>query len=342
MRTFRRTAVTTALVGLLLPWAPPSRAEPGPVGAKDLPHLTAELQVVTARAQALLDGLDRAVAADVGLRVAYDRAQQARADAQLALDVRAREVYMEAPALPVASWLDPFTAPDLAVLAHAGERAALQVDGNLVAAVTSRGRQLDALQQRADAFRRRLMPTVRAVLAEQDRARALLAQAEALAAAEHAAAVQQQLAAQRALLDQVSTTTALALTPGQQDRARQALALEAPVVSLLEATGSGIPAGYTPTGEVITGIASWYGPGFVGNPTASGAPYDPERLTCAHQTLPLGTVIHVIANGRAVNCLVDDRGPYAGGRVLDMSRAGSRALGYSGLASVTIEVLVHV
>ena len=53
-------------------------------------------------------------------------------------------------------------------------------------------------------------------------------------------------------------------------------------------------------------------------------------------------MLHVSANGLSVNCLVNDRGPYVGDRVLDMSRAGSRALGYDGLAQVTIEVLVPV
>ena len=111
------------------------------------------------------------------------------------------------------------------------------------------------------------------------------------------------------------------------------------MIALLERTGTGYPAGYAPTGQTIAGTASWYGPGFVGRATASGAPYDPERLTCANKELPLGTVIRVSANGRAISCLVNDRGPYVGDRILDMSRAGSRALGYDGLASVVIEVL---
>ena len=92
----------------------------------------------------------------------------------------------------------------------------------------------------------------------------------------------------------------------------------------------------------MRGTASWYGPGFVGSPTASGAPYDPEKLTCAHKELPLGTVLRVTGNGRSVSCLVDDRGPYAGDRVLDLSRAGARALGYDGTAEVVAEVLTPV
>ena len=58
--------------------------------------------------------------------------------------------------------------------------------------------------------------------------------------------------------------------------------------------------------------------------------------------LPLGTVIRVSRAGLAVSCLVNDRGPYVADRILDMSRAGSRALGYSGVATVTIEVLAPV
>ena len=77
----------------------------------------------------------------------------------------------------------------------------------------------------------------------------------------------------------------------------------------------------------------------MGSPTATGAPYDPERLSCAHKSLPLGTIVRVSANGRAISCLVNDRGPYVEPRILDLSRAGSRALGYDGVQQVTVEVL---
>ncbi len=342
MRALPRTAVTAALVGLLLPWSAAGHAQPRTVTSKDLPHLTAELALVTAHAEQLSAELDRAAAQDGGLRVAYGRAEQARVEAQHVLDVRAREVYIASSSMPLGSWVSRMADPDLQNLAHKGEVAALEVDHGLVDDVTSRTKQLAALQRQADAFRRRLLPQVRAVLAEQDRARTLLAQAEALAAAEHAAEVQAQLEAQRALLDDLSTRTTLVLTPGQTARARRALLREEPVVQLLEASGPAYPFGYAPTGVVLEGDASWYGPGFVGNPTASGSPYDPERLTCAHKTLPLGTVIRVSRAGLAVSCLVNDRGPYAGDRILDMSRAGSRALGYSGVARVVIEGLAPV
>lgn len=339
MRALRRTAVTAALVGALLPWAGPGAAEPRAVTSADLPRLTAELSRVTSRAQQLSQDLERAAARDGGLRVEYDRAVQARRVAQAALDGRARQVYMAGATVPLGTWLTRVAEPDLQRLVHRGQTAALEVDQGLVEAVAAQGRQLAALQRQADAFRRRLRPQVEAVLAAQDQARTLLAQAQAVAAAERATQVLDLLEAQRSLLDEVSTRTTLVLTPGQRARSRRALEREAPVIALLEASGSGYPAGYAPTGQVIVGEASWYGPGFVGNPTASGAPYDPERLTCAHKTLPLGTVVRVSRAGLAVSCLVNDRGPYVGARVIDMSRAGSRALGYSGVAMVTVEVL---
>ncbi|MDT7550031.1 MAG: rare lipoprotein, partial [Actinomycetota bacterium] len=161
-------------------------------------------------------------------------------------------------------------------------------------------------------------------------------------AEQHAQEELARLEAQRQALDDVSSSVTAVLTPAQTRRTRAAAENQAPVLAVIEAAGSDYPKGYAPTGQRIAGTASWYGPGFVGSPTASGAPYDPERLTCANKELPLGTVIRVSANDRAVSCLVNDRGPYVGDRILDMSRAGSRALGYDGLASVVIEVLAPV
>ena len=77
------------------------------------------------------------------------------------------------------------------------------------------------------------------------------------------------------------------------------------------------------------GIASWYGGGFNGQPTASGEIYDMEALTGAHRTLPLGTVLKVTnaENGRQVQVRINDRGPYVNGRIVDLSYAAARRLG---------------
>ena len=79
--------------------------------------------------------------------------------------------------------------------------------------------------------------------------------------------------------------------------------------------------------EAREGLASWYGPGFKGLPTASGEPYNPHGYTAAHKTLPLGTDLVVNYEGRSVGVTVNDRGPYVGGRELDLSRAAARDLG---------------
>lgn len=224
--------------------------------------------------------------------------------------------------------------------------------------MSGRSTEAAAVRAQVEAFRRGLQAQAEQVLAAQDRARDLLAQAELLVAQAQAQAAQVQahaatevgavrrdqerapaeLAASRAALDAVSANVTTTLAPVVTERGRRAGTSQAEVLTVLRSAGNGYPSGFAPTGQVLHGTASWYGPGFVGSPTASGAPYDPEQPTCANKELPLGTVLHVVANGHSVNCLVNDRGPYIGDRVLDLA-LGSRALGYDGTASVVVEVL---
>lgn len=103
--------------------------------------------------------------------------------------------------------------------------------------------------------------------------------------------------------------------------------------------GAPLPAGLALTGQRFEGGASWYGPGFNGRPTASGAIYDQEGWTVASKELPLGTLLAVTYGNRRVLLLVNDRGPYVDGRVLDLSAAAARALGIGGVATVSAEVV---
>jgi rare lipoprotein A len=82
-------------------------------------------------------------------------------------------------------------------------------------------------------------------------------------------------------------------------------------------------------GHVQTGMISYYGGKFHGRKTASGAPFDKNALTAAHRTLPFGTRVKVtnLDNGRSVIVTVNDRGPYAHGRILDLSEAAAREIG---------------
>ena len=79
--------------------------------------------------------------------------------------------------------------------------------------------------------------------------------------------------------------------------------------------------------EADTMLASWYGPGFEGLPTATGEPYDPYGYTAAHKTLPLGTELVVGYGANSVEVTVNDRGPYVGERELDLSLGAAEALG---------------
>lgn len=95
--------------------------------------------------------------------------------------------------------------------------------------------------------------------------------------------------------------------------------------------------------SVVTGMASWYGPGFHGRRAASGEVFNQNALTAAHRTLPFGTEIRVtnLRNNRQVIVRINDRGPFGHGRVLDLSAAAARAIGLtsSGTGMVRIEVL---
>jgi rare lipoprotein A len=117
------------------------------------------------------------------------------------------------------------------------------------------------------------------------------------------------------------------------------------LVSALAAC-SGVPKptyfpGY-PVGFVERGVASWYGPGFHGNKTANGERYDMHQLTAAHRTLPLGSiaVVRSMSTGRQVTVRINDRGPFARGRVLDLSLAGAQALEMTGSGTDEIELRV--
>lgn len=91
------------------------------------------------------------------------------------------------------------------------------------------------------------------------------------------------------------------------------------------------------------GVASWYGPGFHGRDTANGERFDQNSLTAAHTTLPLPSMVRVtnLENGRTLDLRVNDRGPFAKGRILDVSRAAAQRLGFhqAGTARVAVSYL---
>jgi len=110
------------------------------------------------------------------------------------------------------------------------------------------------------------------------------------------------------------------------------------LASFLLAAGllSGAPAQAKQCGQ-----ASWYGPGFYGRTTANGETYRPGTMTAAHPYLPFGSQVRVINrdNGLVAYVRINDRGPYYGGRIIDLGHGAARSLGVSGVANVCISRL---
>ncbi|WP_035990270.1 septal ring lytic transglycosylase RlpA family protein [Leptolyngbya sp. KIOST-1] len=120
---------------------------------------------------------------------------------------------------------------------------------------------------------------------------------------------------------------------------------DAPPLARIE----GLPEPVTPTNRLgvvsatLTGMASWYGPGFHGRQSASGEVFNQNALTAAHRTLPFGTQVRVtnLSTGQSVVVRINDRGPFSGGRVIDLSAAAASQIGLraSGVGRVQIDVL---
>lgn len=96
-------------------------------------------------------------------------------------------------------------------------------------------------------------------------------------------------------------------------------------------------------GHSQRGMASWYGPSFHGKPSASGEPYDMWALTAAHQTLPFGTWVQVqkVSTGKTVTVRINDRGPFIGGRIIDLSYAAARELMMIGEGTAEVALTIQ-
>jgi rare lipoprotein A len=105
----------------------------------------------------------------------------------------------------------------------------------------------------------------------------------------------------------------------------------------------GILAFHFSVAQVQTGKASFYADKFEGHPTASGEKYKHSKLTGAHRTLPFGTRVKVtnLANNQTVEVIINDRGPFVDGRIIDLSKSAAEKLGFiaQGLTEVQIDVL---
>ncbi|MDP4576156.1 septal ring lytic transglycosylase RlpA family protein [Qipengyuania sp. G39] len=118
-----------------------------------------------------------------------------------------------------------------------------------------------------------------------------------------------------------------------------------PVAALEPTAASPDPTPSASESPIGSGDASYYGSELAGNRTASGEIFDPSRRTAAHRTLPLGSEVRVTnaGNGRSVVVTINDRGPFHGNRVIDLSTAAASAIGLirSGTGRVSLALLIN-
>ncbi len=102
--------------------------------------------------------------------------------------------------------------------------------------------------------------------------------------------------------------------------------------------------GVDPNGKShdLSGLASWYGPGFQGRPTASGEKFDTREFTAAHKTLPFGTMVRVIDTDteKFVIVRINDRGPFKSGRVIDLSEAAAEDLDMKERGIIPVQLVI--
>ena len=140
-----------------------------------------------------------------------------------------------------------------------------------------------------------------------------------------------------ALLAMSGVVCAMELSSGSDETDISSIAATAPLNETVSAELPGV------LNRVEEGVASFYGKSFQGRRTASGLPFDPGAATAAHKSLPFGTSVRItnLENGRSVTATINDRGPYVGGRIVDVSQALARQLGFmrAGMARVQVEIL---
>ena len=302
-----------------------------------------------ARIQGIVDGLAQQAEASyqkvqasfgqiAAARVALQQASDANDAAHQRLVDAVRSAYIADGGDPSLALIADITPSDRDA-SRIGLARVESVDSSVVAAAEKSSASYARLAARAERQRRALLKQAQPALELLEQAQTALDTAKQSFAADQAALAA--LQAQQDALAAFNDELVLDVTPSVTAMGRAAEAAQAPVLAQLENTPMGaVPTGYHLTGQSISGVASWYGPGFVGRNTSSGSPYDPQQLTCAMLTVPLGTLVRVTAptTGRSITLLVTDHGPYVQGRVIDLSERAAALLGVS-LAPVLVEAL---
>lgn len=345
----RRALASVGAVAALLAVLPPPAV--GAAGAAEDPRQRRSALLV--EAAELTDRLEDAQAGVVAAQLRQSRAAGTLARLRTRMRARAVSAYMNGTGATVAALAAPRAYLEVAA---AKER-------RLVAGYKAAAAEAGAQQRQAEAVRGDLRQAATQLAAIQAELDTVIAADDARRAEEQRradearrAALARQAAAQAAARGRArvglppggsaspggyapSPLDPNALVPRHKLATQRQLDLMRRIAFGPIAPGAPLPNGLRFTGRRVEGLASWYGPGFNGRPTASGAIYDQEAWTVASRELPLGTWLVVSRGDRRVLLLVNDRGPYVEGRVLDLSAAAARALGAGGVFPVSAEVV---
>jgi rare lipoprotein A (peptidoglycan hydrolase) len=346
-------ALAAGLVGAALPVAPAMAAtSPSSIDQRLHTARQTRAQALSAarlaeRRYAALDAIYRRVqaqaedaAADVVATIQQQRALSEELDsAQLTLDQKAAEAYMNGPGTAVELFLGS-ESPAAFASAQLYAARSLGVTGEIVAEVGRARTSLATVTAHLDRRRADLLTQARRLQALDEAMAEQVATARA-EASRAGLAVRKLDAEQRALEEAAARDDAILdglIDPANGVDQSALLALLGPT----HGRGCTIPSGLHPTGEHRSGPASWYGADFAGKPTATGAIFDPRLFTAANKTLPLNEFLRVHYQGRCAIVLVNDRGPYGFGRRFDLAEAAATYLGYhsAGVVHVTTDVLV--
>ena len=268
-----------------------------------------------------------AVSAEIGVLESQIHDANAAVDAaREAYIERAREAYKSGSMTRLALLLSADTLGELVSMAEATLSAG-ELEGNALEHLLAVRAEVEDAQSKLDSRKQEL-------LTAQGKAQSLSAQIDTT--------IEDRRTRLQEMTKQIAELEAQARAAATVAARAQGIDVGDELLKLLQPAGpsAGIPDDFASTGVTFEGIASWYGPGFEGNPTASGQIFDSRLYTAASKELPLGSWLHVSHEGRGVVVLVNDRGPYVDGRILDLSHAAAQAIGITGLGWVKATILI--
>ncbi len=337
--------VLVAVIALSAPHVARAETTPG----DRLSEVLARAAVARADFSELL-ALYRAAAIDADEAVAQSLALRTRAEhlrfeldsGRRAFAATVTRAYIDGQAALVEAVLSARNVADLNALMPFAE-SNLTVQASEARALSKRGDQLQVVlddmerRQAAALVRERRLRLVASTIAQRLReADAAVASARALVEAERARRARDGLYGSWS-----STKKAVNLALYYKRKARGEQMFHEAEPFLGPRPSCDAPKGLRPAGSSVSGKASWYGPGFAGKGTASGAVFIPERYTVAHRTLPFGLFLLIELKGTCVMSLLNDRGPYIDDRVLDLSAGSAQAIGLSGVKYVDAKIYVR-